>query len=95
MHEVIVYSREGCHLCDVIKDTLSQLETKAAFNRRVIDIDSDPELRQKYNEEVPVVFINNRKAFKYHLDHINSCKPESPKTKPGACIRAQAAPSTG
>ena len=24
--------------------------------------------REKYNEEVPVVFIDGRKAFKYHMD---------------------------
>jgi hypothetical protein len=32
-----------------------------------VDVDSDPELRRKYGEEVPVLFINGRKAFKYRL----------------------------
>ncbi|MGA7155753.1 MAG: glutaredoxin family protein [Acidobacteriaceae bacterium] len=68
MHEVIVYSRVGCHLCDVVKDTLAKLETEATFHWHVVDIDADPSLRALYNEEVPVVFINGRKAFKYHLD---------------------------
>ncbi|WP_420818738.1 hypothetical protein [Occallatibacter savannae] len=31
-------------------------------------MDADPELRRKYNEEVPVVFIDGRKAFKFRLD---------------------------
>jgi glutaredoxin len=70
MHEVIVYSRAGCHLCDVVKDTLAQLETQAAFHWRVVDIDADPDLRQLYNEQVPVVFIDGRKAFKYHMDSV-------------------------
>ncbi|MFP5249585.1 MAG: glutaredoxin family protein, partial [Acidobacteriota bacterium] len=26
MHEVVVYSREGCHLCDVVKETLKQMQ---------------------------------------------------------------------
>ena len=68
MHEVVVYSRKGCHLCDVVKETLAQAEGKADFQWREVDIDADPELRQKYNEEVPVVFIDGRKAFKYHMD---------------------------
>ena len=68
MHEVVVYSREGCHLCDVVKDTLKQMEGEAEFRWQVVDIDDDPELREKYNEEVPVVFIDGRKAFKYHMD---------------------------
>jgi glutaredoxin len=68
MHDVVVYSRGGCHLCDVVKETLTQLEGKADFRWREVDIDADPELRQKYNDEIPVVFIDGRKAFKYHLD---------------------------
>ncbi len=68
MHEVVVYSREGCHLCDVVKDTLKQVEGEAEFEWRVVDIDGDPVLREKYNEEVPVVFIDGHKAFKYHMD---------------------------
>ena len=27
-----------------------------------------PEAHQKFEEEIPVVFINGKKAFKYHLD---------------------------
>jgi glutaredoxin len=68
MHEVVVYSRKGCHLCDVVKDTLAQLQPQAGFQWREVDIDADPELRQKYNDQIPVVFIDGRKAFKYHLD---------------------------
>jgi hypothetical protein len=33
-----------------------------------VDIDTDVELRQKYNDEVPVVCIDGRKAFKYRMD---------------------------
>ena len=68
MHEVVVYSREGCHLCDVVKDTLKQMEGEAEFRWQVVDIDGDLELREKFNEEVPVVFIDGRKAFKYRMD---------------------------
>jgi hypothetical protein len=32
-----------------------------------IDIDCSADLKQKYGEEVPVLFINGRKAFKYRL----------------------------
>lgn len=67
MHDVVVYSRVGCHLCDVVKETLAQVKERADFQWREVDIDSDEELRQQYNEQVPVVFINGRKAFKYHM----------------------------
>ncbi|WP_109485057.1 glutaredoxin family protein [Occallatibacter savannae] len=32
MHEVIVYSRSGCHLCDVVKDQLAQLQPGNDFH---------------------------------------------------------------
>ncbi len=66
--EVILYSRSGCHLCEVVKASLERLAGRAGFAWREVDIDRDDELRQKYNDEVPVVFINGRKAFKYHMD---------------------------
>ncbi len=68
MHDVVVYSRKGCHLCDVVKETLAKLESAADFRWREVDIDADPQLKQKYNDEVPVLFIDGRKAFKHHVD---------------------------
>lgn len=68
MHEVVVYSRMGCHLCEVVKETLVEAQHEAEFQWREIDIDADGELRERYNEEVPVVFIDGRKAFKYRMD---------------------------
>ena len=68
MHDVVVYSRKGCHLCDIVKETLAQVQGDAEFQWRVLDIDVDLQLRQKYNDEVPVVFIDGRKAFKYRMD---------------------------
>ena len=63
-----MYSRKGCHLCDVVKETLTEVQGEAEFRWREVDIDDDAELRQRYNDEVPVVFIDGRKAFKYRMD---------------------------
>ena len=68
MHDVVVYSRKDCHLCDVVKNTLMQVQDEADFHWREVDIDTDPELRRKFTDEVPVVFIDGRKAFKYRMD---------------------------
>lgn len=70
MHEVVVYSRKGCHLCDIVKETLTQIQSQVDFQWCEVDIDADPQLRQKYNDEVPVVFIDGRKAFKYRMDRL-------------------------
>jgi len=66
--EVIVYSRKGCHLCEIVKESLVKLHKRGGFNWREVDVDSDIELRRQYNDQVPVVFINGQKAFKYRMD---------------------------
>ena len=65
---VVVYSRKGCHLCEVVKESLSKLSRRGGFTWQEIDVDADSELRRQFNDEVPVVFIDGRKAFKYRMD---------------------------
>src|SRR5579864_6162733 len=67
-HEVVVYSRRGCHLCEVVKESLIKLERRGGFTWRDIDVDSDDDLRRQFTDEVPVVFIDGKKAFKYRMD---------------------------
>jgi glutaredoxin len=67
-HEVVVYSRRGCHLCEVVKESLSKLERQGGFTWRDVDVDSDDDLRRQFTDEVPVVFIDGKKAFKYRMD---------------------------
>jgi glutaredoxin len=66
--EVIVYSRKGCHLCEIVKESLTKLERRGGFQWREIDVDSNEDLRRQFTDEVPVVFIDGRKAFKYRMD---------------------------
>ena len=67
-HQVVLYSRKACHLCDQVKSTLTRLAPRGGFTWREVDIDSDPDLQQKFTDQVPVVFIDGKKAFKYHMD---------------------------
>jgi glutaredoxin len=66
--QVVVYSRKGCHLCEVVKESLTKLSRRGGFTWRDVDVDSDSELRRQFNDEVPFVFIDGRKAFKYRMD---------------------------
>jgi glutaredoxin len=65
---VTLYTRAGCHLCDDAKQVIAAARARADFDYEELDIDADPELRRLYNEEVPVIAIDRRKAFKYRLD---------------------------
>ena len=66
--EVVVYSRKGCHLCEIVKESLVKLQKRGGYSWREIDVDSDAKIRRQYTDEVPVVFINGHKAFKYRMD---------------------------
>ncbi len=66
--KVTLYTRAGCCLCDEAKRVIAAAGGRAAFDYEERDIDAEPELRSLYNEEVPVIAINGRKAFKYRVD---------------------------
>ena len=66
--EVLLYTRAGCCLCDEAKNLLRELQKKTPFEFREVDIDQDPQLVARYNDEVPVIFIHGKKAFKYRID---------------------------
>ena len=67
-HEVVLYSRKGCHLCEIVKESLAKLSRQTQFTWQEVDVDANEALRRQFTDEVPVVFINGRKAFKYRMD---------------------------
>lgn len=64
---VTLYTRRGCHLCDDAKREIEAAGRRAVFLYEEFDIDSNARLRELYNEEVPVIAIDGRKAFKYRV----------------------------
>jgi glutaredoxin len=66
--QIEIYSRPGCHLCDEAKDVIDRVRLRMPFEVRVINVEADPELERTYGQQIPVVFINGNKAFKYHVD---------------------------
>jgi len=64
LREVVVYSRKGCHLCEILKEKLVKLERRGGFRWREVDVETEDGLRRQFTDEVPVVFIDGRKALK-------------------------------
>ncbi len=65
--QILIYTREGCCLCEEMKKAVQEVAERYPLRVEEVDVDSSPELRQQYNEQVPVLFINGRKAFKYRV----------------------------
>ena len=64
--EITLYTRTGCHLCDEAKALITPLLRQFGASLREVDIDQDPTLRERYTNDVPVVFVG-RQPFSKHL----------------------------
>jgi glutaredoxin len=65
---VEIYSRPGCHLCDEAKDVIDRAASRHRLDIRVLNVEDDPELEAEFGTDIPVVFIEGKKAFKYRVD---------------------------
>ena len=68
MNHLIVYSRDGCHLCEDMLSALYQLQDELDLTIEPIDIDDNSLLKEKYNDDVPVVSFNNKLLFCHFID---------------------------
>jgi hypothetical protein len=65
--EVVVFHAGGCHLCERALDQVRALREELAFELREVDISGDDALEATYREWIPVVEIDGRRRFTYHL----------------------------
>ena len=66
--DVTIYSRPGCHLCEEAKAQIVPLLKVFGARLTEINIDEDPELRARYDYDVPVIFLGARKVAKHRVD---------------------------
>ncbi|WP_206028435.1 glutaredoxin family protein [Thalassoroseus pseudoceratinae] len=64
-----LYTRPGCHLCDVANDILAKYREYLPKAEEV-NIESNPELLEKYALDIPVVACDGRVRFRGHVDEI-------------------------
>jgi len=65
--EVVVYHAEGCHLCERALEQLRAFREELGFELREVDITGDEALEAGYREWLPVVEIDGRRRFTYHV----------------------------
>ena len=67
METVVVYSRHGCHLCEVlIEELLPLVEGQLALEVR--DIDSNPAWHERFSTDIPVVEFAGQVVCRHFLD---------------------------
>jgi glutaredoxin len=65
---ITIFSRHGCHLCEVAEATLTELKEELDFEIEVNFIDGDVELEKLYGNEVPVIHIDGEHHDFYRVD---------------------------
>jgi hypothetical protein len=70
MRTVVLYTREGCCLCDDAREVVMRVRSRHrsgfAFEER--DIDSDDALHRAYLERIPVITIDGAEAFELFVN---------------------------
>tara|TARA_Y100000590_G_C15252088_1_gene837876 strand:- start:43 stop:291 length:249 start_codon:yes stop_codon:yes gene_type:complete len=66
-HQLILYSRPDCHLCDDMEITIKKISKKNSVDLRIVDISNNATLEKQYGQEIPVLFIDGRKVAKYRI----------------------------
>jgi len=66
---VVLYTRPGCHLCDLARETLERHQDVLPSPIE-IDIDTDPELQDRFSTCIPVVEFDGKIRFRGRVNEI-------------------------
>lgn len=55
---VVLYTKQGCHLCEVARALLLSLQRTIPFNLQPRDIEGDEDLERRFMLEIPVVEVD-------------------------------------
>ncbi len=62
--KVIIYSRPGCHLCVEAKAAMRAAGCEGEYTLDEVNIENDPELSERYKDDIPVITVNGVEAFR-------------------------------
>lgn len=65
---ITFYSRVGCHLCDDARAVVVRVCADLGESFVEVDVDSDPDLEDRFGEEVPVTFVDGRQHDFWRVD---------------------------
>ena len=68
MKKVTVYSRSGCHLCEIAIDRIKSTMSELKFELDIKLIDDDIKLQEEFGEQVPVILIEGKVHDYWRVD---------------------------
>jgi glutaredoxin len=65
--EITLYTKPGCHLCDAVEQVIAQVARRRPITLKKVNILDDPDAKEKYRHEIPVVFLGGREIARHRL----------------------------
>ena len=62
---ITIYSKPDCHLCDLAKEVVERCRLRTNFALDVIDISQNPELLERYRNDIPVILLDGREIARH------------------------------
>lgn len=66
--ELTLLGRAYCHLCDDMEKALAPIAEQFSANVTLVDVDTDPEVEQRFGDLVPVLLHDGKTLCHYFLD---------------------------
>ena len=63
-----LFSRPGCHLCDVAREAIEAVRRRVPFAFEEVDIERDEALELEYGIRIPVVGVDGQEHFEVTVD---------------------------
>ncbi len=68
MTKILLYKKDGCHLCDEAEAILEKHMKEKGFLLEKVMLQKDTDMFERFGNRVPIVFINDKLTFEFKLD---------------------------
>jgi len=67
---VVLITKADCHLCEEARDAVGRVTAALGLEWTEEPVDNQPELRERYAEEIPVVLVDGVQRDFWKIDEI-------------------------
>jgi len=68
--DVVLLTKADCHLCAAARDAVERVTSSLGLTWTEQSIDTDPALRERYAEEIPVLLIDGEVHNYWRIDPV-------------------------
>ena len=66
--DLMLLTRSGCHLCEDARAVLRRVSADTGIPWREQSVDADPQMAERFGEELPVLFIDGVQRDFWQID---------------------------